>query len=1125
MTMTYKDQLQTILDRVRGSQPNAFGFSADRPSPSKSSLPQHLKPRSRMQQEQEMQAANAATRSAWTNLLEGDPLEAATKLEEVARQVKRDMGLPEQLSPYAPLRLQGFEGEMTPERRQAFIGAFELERQAGLLRAGEDPVFQTVMGTLDKLQRFIVKPAGAALNVVSGSARDPQALIKGQGFRLARGVGTALQTPEEEEGIDFDQRVDRLTDSLRLLPLQQGAAEFAAGIVLPPFGLLSVERGAFHAARGALAGFSKPTVAPFNAAASLTGSQVTAASKLAQIIKVAKPAQRETAALRSQEMSRRVAAGADILSRGRGEEAFQAARGPLAGQQPVAQFEPPRGVLRIDEVSDLFNSIADSDLRFLDRINAGKGLEKIMDGQLPTRSEVVLLEKVFGTDFAQTVLSKRALGERVFENFVDGMNLPRALLATADMSAPLRQGILLGPRHPVNFARSFGRMVQSFGSESRAQMVDDVIRSDPFYDEAIGAGLYQSPLRGIGATLSEREEVFISRFASKIPGVRNAERAYITFLNKLRFDTYKSRIRGWEKAGKEVTDFDRHELARFLNFATGRGSLGPLEDNAALLSNAFFSPRLLTSRFQAPAMLLTESKLARQEVAQSLAAFVGSALTGLTLVNQFTDADVEADPRSSDFGKIKIGNTRIDFLAGYSQITRFFAQFATGSRKSMSDGSIDAVARIRGDRFWETVFGRFLRSKLSPQAGLGVDLFEGTTFLGDEPIPTRPGGLERGPGGFPFAIFPEEETKAGQVFERLTPLFIQDVMDAMREEGVIGLPMAIPTFFGAAATSFSSDYDNATAELAEQNPDLFRDPETNVTRTRYSELNSKQKQRVRELLKERGELRDPELPDPRLRLNNAFETMERETKRVETDMASAIDRDLPPAQLRQRLSDLLSERAAIGQALFENDADVDALLFEASQDDPIEDMLRDMYWSIPLEEDPETGRLMFEQMEEGRARVLANARLFGVPDEFIKDRKVFDNAKVQSLFEEIEDTKEMLKDYWSIGRDRDFAGVAFRDEWKRYLSANSRQRAQMRRQNVLIKRAAERQTELREEMRKSNPEIDRALVKWYGYAGVTPEGRALDYLMNVQPVQQTSASGGVDFEFDKNGRIIGLKGG
>ena len=104
----------------------------------------------------------------------------------------------------------------------------------------------------------------------------------------------------------------------------------------------------------------------------------------------------------------------------------------------------------------------------------------------------------------------------------------------------------------------------------------------------------------------------------------------------------------------------------------------------------------------------------RVMAAKDMFKFVALGMSVLALA-KLNGADVEDDPRSSDFGKIKSGNTRWDIWGGFQQYVRLFSQVASGEKKSSGSGEIQ---RLNGEgRFGETrgdVTSRFVRGKLAP---------------------------------------------------------------------------------------------------------------------------------------------------------------------------------------------------------------------------------------------------------------------------------------------------------------------------------------------------------------------------------------------------------------------------
>src|SRR5690606_16281417 len=108
-------------------------------------------------------------------------------------------------------------------------------------------------------------------------------------------------------------------------------------------------------------------------------------------------------------------------------------------------------------------------------------------------------------------------------------------------------------------------------------------------------------------------------------------------------------------------------LADFVNTATGRTQIKSktLKSAQPLLNAIFFSPRFLASRAQMlnPAWYMRLPPQSRKRAAKSMLKLAG---TGLALASlaKLGGADVETDPRSSDFMKIRIGDTRYDIWGG-----------------------------------------------------------------------------------------------------------------------------------------------------------------------------------------------------------------------------------------------------------------------------------------------------------------------------------------------------------------------------------------------------------------------------------------------------------------------------
>jgi hypothetical protein len=364
------------------------------------------------------------------------------------------------------------------------------------------------------------------------------------------------------------------------------------------------------------------------------------------------------------------------------------------------------------------------------------------------------------------------------DKLLEALNLPRSIMATADLSSPLRQGIFSAAKHPVMFAKNFKSMFKyAFSEKAYRGLKADIITS-PNYN------LYQKyklPITDVSAGLTGREERFMSTLADKIPLFgkisKGSNRAYTGFLNKMRVDLFDDFIKTAKLEGITDTKFFE-DAATFVGSATGRGKLGRFEDAAKLLNTAFFSPRLMASRINLinPVYYAKLHPTVRKEALKTLASFVGTgtAVLGLAKLN---GAEVGTDPRSADFGKIKIGNTRFDIWGGFQQYARLIGQLTTGEKISTITGKETTLGEGYNAPTRESIFMDFLKSKEAPIFSFLTRAMQGEKF------------------GEKFNL-------PAEVVDRFIPMLVQDAFDLNREYGVKGTAMALPGMFGVGSQTY-----------------------------------------------------------------------------------------------------------------------------------------------------------------------------------------------------------------------------------------------------------------------------------------------------------------------------------
>ena len=398
------------------------------------------------------------------------------------------------------------------------------------------------------------------------------------------------------------------------------------------------------------------------------------------------------------------------------------------------------------------------------------------------------IKQQFDMEQEKARLGNRPMSEKVWDTFMDILGMPKSFLASLDMSAPFRQGAILTISNPKAGAAAFKEMFRQTFSEKNANEWLLKLRETPLYGLIQQSKLYVAEP---SARLSAKEESFMSNWAAKIPIigqlVKGSERAYTGYLNKLRVDIFANGADRMMEQG--ITPENNPEAykswANFVNNATGRGNLGGMERSAVVLNNLFFSPRYLASRFNLinPVSYAKMPPPVRKMALKSMVAYIGFTALVLSLLDLDDDLNVEWDPRSSDFGKVRWRNTRFDPWAGFQQVVRFLVQLATGERKNTKTGEI---TKMDGKSFpFETradLVLRFGRSKLAPSASIAADILSGQTMVG------------------------EEVTLESELLRSTIPLYMQDMGEIYQEEGVTGLlKSTVPAFFGIGVQSYGGN--------------------------------------------------------------------------------------------------------------------------------------------------------------------------------------------------------------------------------------------------------------------------------------------------------------------------------
>lgn len=407
-------------------------------------------------------------------------------------------------------------------------------------------------------------------------------------------------------------------------------------------------------------------------------------------------------------------------------------------------------------------------------------------------------------------LSKRTKFKKVLDGIAQGVIASKNIVSAFDFSAP-RQAAIAVLGHPVTAAKNIVTMMKGWATESGARIEEQRIAKrdnakngldqqakiefTPLDESSFTKGEENArsvlddwaelPLRtgSTAKTLATAPAKIVSR------GVRMSNRAFITFLNKTRADLFDS-ILSANFADRPPTLGELEAVGNLVNVATGRGKLNPM--TAKVAAGALWAPKLLASRFQflAGQPFYRGSARTRAIVAKEYAKVLLGGYALWNVVQLFSDKK-EHDPRSSDFGKVVLDNTRIDPWGGLQQVTVLELRLASRATKTLA-GDVKSTGpdrRYGGAGAFE-IAAQFLRSKLSPIVGSAVDTVAGENLVGEKVTP-------------------------GSVAVNLSvPLTFRDIYSVMTEQGVPkGTAITILGAFGAGVSNYADKKEESQQAL------------------------------------------------------------------------------------------------------------------------------------------------------------------------------------------------------------------------------------------------------------------------------------------------------------------------
>ena len=329
----------------------------------------------------------------------------------------------------------------------------------------------------------------------------------------------------------------------------------------------------------------------------------------------------------------------------------------------------------------------------------------------------------------------------------------KSIVASLDNSFFGRQGIKTLYTHPSVWARAFGNSWKDIAKQTFAKgkwyksgdnAVMDSLKADIYSRPNALNGKYRVGKYNIDVL---SEEAYPSSIPEKIPLFgrlfKASEVAYNGAALRMRADLADIFIKGAEDMGMNMLDpVQAIGVGRVIGSLTGRGSLSLTEGQAKGANVLFFSIKFLKGNFDILTMHLLDPKVrenpyARKQAGLNLLKIIATVAFLLTTAKILDPNSVDEDPRSTNFGKIKIWGHWVDITGGMGSLVTLASRLIPtehngtwGFWEKTTTGKYIDLGTKYGVPNPLDLLESFFEGKLSPSSGILRDIWSRKTYTG-----------------------------------------------------------------------------------------------------------------------------------------------------------------------------------------------------------------------------------------------------------------------------------------------------------------------------------------------------------------------------------------------------------